>query len=94
MRQLPMEMRVTDHHLSDPIDEPSSRDPIKNWAINDALEGVDCVFVATNHTGYGDVLKEFGKTSPDTWVADIWNVGGIDQIYYQAGQLVDQKVNQ
>jgi UDP-N-acetyl-D-mannosaminuronic acid dehydrogenase len=94
MRQLPMEMRVTDHHLSDPIDEPSSREPIKNWAINDALEGVDCVFVATNHTGYGDVLKEFGKTSPDTWVADIWNVGGIDQIYYQAGQLVGQKVNQ
>ena len=93
MRQLPMEMRVTDHHLSDPIDEPSSKEPIKNWAVSDALEDVDCVFIATNHTGYGDILKEFGKTNPDAWVADIWNVGGIDQIYYQAGQLVDEKVN-
>ncbi len=93
-RQLPMEMRVTDHHLSDPIQEPSASEPIKNWAISDALDGVDCVFVATNHTGYGDVLKELGKTNPEAWVADIWNVGGIDQIYYQAGQLVKEKVNQ
>ena len=93
-RQLPMEMRVTDHHLSDPIQEPSASDPIKNWAISDALDGVDCVFVATNHTGYSDVLKEFAKTNPEAWVADIWNVGGIDQIYYQAGQLVKEKVTQ
>jgi hypothetical protein len=21
------------------------------------------------------------------WIADIWNVGGIDRIFYQAGQL-------
>ncbi len=93
-RQLPMELRVTDHHLPDPIKEPSASEPIRNWAVNDALDGVDCVFVATNHTGYGDVLKEFGKTHPDAWIADIWNVGGLDQIYYQAGQLVEEKVNQ
>ncbi len=93
-RQLPMELRITDHHLSDPIEEPSADKPLKNWAISDALDGVDCVFVATNHTGYGDVLKELGKTNPEVWVADIWNVGGIDQIYYQAGQLVGEKVSQ
>jgi len=93
-RQLPMELRVTEHHLPDPIQEPSANEPIKNWAINDALDGIDCVFVATNHTGYGDVLKELGKTNPDVWVADIWNVGGIDQIYYQTGQLVEEKVSQ
>jgi hypothetical protein len=39
-------------------------------------------------------LKELGKTNPKAWVADIWNVGGIDQIYYQAGQLVGEKVTQ
>jgi hypothetical protein len=89
-----MELRITEHHLPDPIQEPSANEPIKNWTINDALEGIDCVFVATNHTGYGDVLKELGKKNPDAWVADIWNVGGIDQIYYQAGQLVEEKVSQ
>jgi hypothetical protein len=28
-----------------------------------------------------------GKRSPMVWIADIWNVGGIDRIFYQAGQL-------
>ncbi len=93
-RQLPLEIRVTDHHLPDPIDEPSSIEPIKNWAISDALEDVDCVFLATNHTGYKDVLMELAKKRPEAWVADIWNVGGLDQIYYQAGQLAGEKVTQ
>lgn len=93
-RQLPMELRVTDHHLPDPILEPSAAEPIKNWAVSDALDGVDCVFVATNHTGYKDVLIELGKKHPEAWVADIWNVGGTDQIYYQAGILAGEKVTQ
>ena len=93
-RQLPMELRVTDHHLPDLIDEPSASSPIKNWAVNDALEGIDCVFVATNHTGYKDVLIELGEKHPEAWIADIWNVGGTDQIYYQAGLLTGKKVNQ
>ncbi len=93
-RQLPMELRVTDHHLPDPIIEPSAAEPIKNWAVSDALDGVDCVFVATNHTGYKDVLVELGKKHPEAWVADIWNVGGTDQIYYQAGILAGEKVTQ
>ena len=93
-RQLPMELRVTDHHLPDPILQPSAAEPIKNWAVSDALDGIDCVFVATNHTGYKDVLIELGKKHPEAWVADIWNVGGTDQIYYQAGILAGEKVNQ
>ena len=93
-RQLPMELRVTDHHLPDLIDEPSASSPIKNWAVNDALEGIDCVFVATNHTGYKDVLIELSEKHPEAWIADIWNVGGTDQIYYQAGLLAGKKVNQ
>jgi len=89
-----MELRVTDHHLPDPILEPSAAEPIKNWAVSDALDDIDCVFVATNHTGYKDVLIELGKKHPEAWVADIWNVGGTDQIYYQAGILAGEKVNQ
>jgi UDP-N-acetyl-D-mannosaminuronic acid dehydrogenase len=91
-RQLPSEIRVSDHNLSDPIDEPSAYKPLKNWPVTKALEGIDCVFVATNHTGYADVLKDLGRTQPEAWVADIWNVGGIDQIFYQAGDLVAVEV--
>lgn len=92
-RQLPLEVRISDHNLPDPIHEPSASTPLRNWPVNDALEDVDCVFVATNHAGYHEVLHELGRTRPEAWVADIWNVGGIDQIFYQAGDLVKAEVS-
>ena len=92
-RQLPMEVRISDHNLPDPIHEPSASTPLRNWPVNDALVDVDCVFVATNHTGYHEVLLELGRNRPEAWVADIWNVGGIDQIFYQAGDLVNAEVS-
>jgi UDP-N-acetyl-D-mannosaminuronic acid dehydrogenase len=85
-RQLPMEIRVSDHNLPDPIPEPGAQTP-RNWRVDDALDGVDVVFVATNHTGYREALARLATTSPDTWVADIWNVGQVDQIFYQASAL-------
>ncbi len=91
-RQLPTEVRISDHNLPDPIPEPSAHEPLKNWPVADALVDVDCVFVATNHDGYGEVIKELGRTRPEAWVADIWNVGGIDQIFYQAGDLAAVEV--
>ncbi|PCI38939.1 MAG: nucleotide sugar dehydrogenase [Elusimicrobia bacterium] len=90
-RQLPLELRVSDHHLPDPIPEPSAPKPLKNWEIADALDGIDCVFVATNHKGYKDALLELGQKRPEAWIADIWNVGETDQIYYQAGRMAGAK---
>lgn len=86
-RQLPTDIRVTDHHLPDPIPEPSVGSP-RNWGLSDALQGADVVFVATNHHGYRDALVELGRRSPEVWIADLWNVGEVDQIVYQAGVLV------
>ena len=40
------------------------------------------------------MLIELGEKHPEAWIADIWNVGGTDQIYYQAGLLTGKKVNQ
>jgi UDP-N-acetyl-D-mannosaminuronic acid dehydrogenase len=85
-RQLPAEIRVSEHHVADPIPEPSVGSP-KNWPLEHVLEGVDIVFVATNHSEYRPCLSELGKRAPSVWVADIWNVGGIDRIFYQAGDL-------
>ncbi len=89
-RQLPLEVRVSDHNLPDPIPEPSAPGPLRNWPVGDALADADCVFVATNHTGYHEALLELGAKRPAAWVADIWNIGGIDQIFYQAGDLVNR----
>lgn len=86
-RQLPTDIRVSEHHLPDPIPEPSVGSP-KNWDLTEALDGAEIVFVATNHKGYREALVELGQRSPDVWIADIWNVGEIDQIVYQAGDLV------
>jgi UDP-N-acetyl-D-mannosaminuronic acid dehydrogenase len=85
-RQLPAEIRVSEHHVEDPIPEPSVGSP-RNWPLEDVLEGIDIVFVATNHSEYRSSLIELGKRAPTVWIADIWNVGGIDRIFYQAGQL-------
>jgi UDP-N-acetyl-D-mannosaminuronic acid dehydrogenase len=86
-RELPLEVRTSDHNLPDPIDEPSIG-AIRNWPVKEAIDGVDCCFVATNHTGYDTVLRELGKRHPEAWVVDIWNVAGADQIFYRAGSLV------
>lgn len=87
-RELPMEIRVSDHHLPDPIPEPSVGSP-RNWALDEALENVDIVFVATNHAGYREALVELGHRRPNAWVADIWNVGELDQIFYQAKHVTE-----
>ena len=88
-RQLPTEIRVSDHNLPDPIPEPGAGTP-RNWPVDEALDGVDVVFIATNHTGYREALERLAVTSPDAWVADIWNVGGTDQIFYRAEAVLLQ----
>ena len=83
-RETPLSVRVHDPHLPSPLPESEG---VVNSSLDDALSNVDCVFVATNHTGFDAALRGLADTRPDAWVADIWNVGGIDQMFYQAGAL-------
>jgi len=85
-RQLPAEIRVTDHHLPPVIVDPVNGE-VRNWDLDAALDGVDCVFVATNHSGYDVALKALGSRLPDVWVADLWNVSGSDLTFFRAGEL-------
>jgi hypothetical protein len=55
-----------------------------NWTVEEALEDADVVFIATNHKEYGPALHRLAETRPDTWVVDLWNVGGADEIFYPA----------
>lgn len=84
-RELPLEVRVSDHHLPDPLPDSGG---VQNHAIDVALEGADCVFVAINHSRYPEVLRQLAAQRPEAWIADIWNLGGIDQIFYQARQVL------
>jgi UDP-N-acetyl-D-mannosaminuronic acid dehydrogenase len=86
-RETPLEIRVSDGYLPDPVPAESGTGPLRNWPLEDALAEADCVFVATNHSQYAAALRTLAERRPECWVADIWNVGGIDQIFYQAGAL-------
>ena len=87
-RQMPAEIRISDHQLPDPIPEPEIRSP-RNYPAEEAVAGADVVFVATNHDGYDEILQKVAVHSPDAWIADIWNVGGVDQVFYRAAALLD-----
>ncbi len=82
-RELPIEVRVTDHYCANPIDDGVNA-PVRNWPQEQAVAGADCVFVATNHAAYAELVKNLAHSQPETWIADIWNVGGVNQIFYQA----------
>jgi UDP-N-acetyl-D-mannosaminuronic acid dehydrogenase len=85
-RELPSEIRVSDHHLADPIAD-TAYGTARNWSAPAAVESADFVFVGTNHAGYHDVLREIASRRPDAWVGDLWNVGKIGKVFYQAREL-------
>lgn len=84
-RHLPAEIRISDYHLPAIIaDETLGR--LVNWPAEEALDGVDVVFVAVGHEGYGALIERVAETAPGTWFVDLWNVGNRNRIVYQAGQ--------
>lgn len=80
-RSLPAEIRVSDPYLGDVIDGRV------NWSIEMALREVDVIFVAVDHTAYATLLPHAAEWSPDAWVVDLWNVGGIERTFYRAAEL-------
>ena len=84
-RELPREVRLSDHNLPDPIADNGRS--FKNWNATNACSDADCIFVATNHTGYSRLLAQVSTANPEAWVIDIWNVGGADKIFYQAKEI-------
>jgi len=85
-RELPAQIRLSDEYLPRPtfLDGHSA---VANFNTQDALFEADCVFVATNHSAYASVLREFAQNNPDAWIVDIWNLCGVDKIFDQANCL-------
>ena len=88
-RELPKEVRLSDHHLPTPSFTDEGRD-FRNYTTDEALDSVDCVFVATNHSAYAEVLKKLASIRPKAWIVDIWNLSGVDRIFYQA-ELINRE---
>ncbi|MBU1430751.1 hypothetical protein KKF91_09370, partial [Myxococcota bacterium] len=89
-RALPSRVRVSDHHLPAMITQDCG-DQLKNWPVEAALEGAECVFVAANHSGYAEALRAFAQVHPEAWIADLWNVTEVDKIFYQAKALLEAR---
>ncbi|MGC6416883.1 MAG: nucleotide sugar dehydrogenase [Bradymonadia bacterium] len=89
-REMPAELRVSDHHLNETIPLSAKR-MLKNWSAEAACADADVIFVATNHSGYDELLRSVSTQNPNAWVVDIWNVGGADRIFYQAGFLTQNR---
>jgi UDP-N-acetyl-D-mannosaminuronic acid dehydrogenase len=85
-RELPREVRLSDLHLPSPTFTDEGR-LFNNYSAQDAFDGVDCVFVATNHSAYKADLELLAETNPQAWVVDIWNVANVDRIFYQAALI-------
>lgn len=88
-RQLPKRVLVSDHYLPDPIPDIGNG-TLKNWLVDEVCQNADCVFIATDHTGYREALERMAVTNPQASVVDIWNVGNLSKIFYQAKELVDK----
>ncbi len=85
-RELPREVRLSDLHLPSPSFTDEGRS-FNNYSAKEAFEGVDCVFVATNHSAYKADLELLAEMNPEAWVVDIWNVANVDRIFYQASLI-------
>jgi len=81
-RELPIEVRVSDHHLGGTIDEETLGE-LRNWSAREAVTGAEVIFVAVGHTGYAELLSELPSLAPGAWVVDLWNVSGGGRIVYQ-----------
>lgn len=81
-RALPAEIRVSDPHLGPDIDGRH------NWSTEMAIRGADAIFIAIDHTPYATLIRHAPQWSPDAWIVDLWNVGGIERTFYRAAELM------
>ena len=58
---------------------PAESDPLET-----ALEGIDAVVIATNHSAYDDVVP---KLQPSALLVDPWNASGSGQVFAFADEL-------
>ena len=83
-RENPAAIRIADPHLTFDLDG------YENMAPETAVDGAQIIFIATNHSCFRDALPALAaKASPEAWIVDLWNVGGLGRIFYRAALVAD-----
>lgn len=89
-RAVPAEVRISDHNLPDPLPDTEGQAGRRNHRFEDAVRGVDAVFVAIDHSIYPTLIRKLPELAPEAWVVDLWDVGGIAQTFYRAAELAPE----
>ncbi len=73
--------------LHDPYVKEYSQQEVLN-DLNEALKGIDVLFVATRHKVYedkaGEILKKLNK---NVYICDVWNTFGINKLVFTVNQV-------
>lgn len=62
---------------------------VKTDALEKVLKNADVVFIAMNHDYYKDMDKSVLKSNvkKDALICDIWNISGLNKIFYSAAEI-------
>ena len=89
-RCVPAEVRISDHHLPDPLPATEGEPPRPNHDFESAVRGADAIFVAIDHSRYPALMDRLPGLAPGAWVVDLWNVGRIEQTFYRTDALIPE----
>ena len=80
-RQVPKEIRICEPNF--PL-EFKYENGMTNHRMEEALKEADIVFLAVNHFIFQSRINQiFNLCRLDTWFADIWNLSGMNKIFFQ-----------
>lgn len=83
-RENPAEIRISDPHLGREIDG------VLNLRPEEAVDGADLIFIATNHSAFrSDLPRLAARAAEGAWVVDIWNLAGLNRIFYRAAMVAE-----
>lgn len=83
-RENPAQIRVSDPHLGPDLDGRENLSP------ETAVAGAHLVFIATNHSCFqADLPRLAALASPEAWIVDLWNLGGVGRIFYRAALIAE-----
>lgn len=87
-RQSPAAVRVHDPHLPLLIDGS-----VQNTSVDEALRGVDAVFIAVNHSAFearAFLAQLAASVQPSCMFCDIWNVCSLSKLLFSGSELAQQ----
>jgi len=84
-REVPKEIKVCEPNLKRAVELDNG---YQNSSLKETLEDADLIFVAMNHTDFkADFQEMLACCRKQTWVADLWNISGMNKIFFQKMEM-------